>query len=196
MYDSIMLKDKLGNPLKNHHHVTLKQPFLDDCKIWEKFLSLASQKVQCLNLPFVDIDAFTYADELGFFTDASLNSSFGMGAVYGNRWLVMTWGKQFIEQYQPSIEYLELFALTAGILTWSKYLKNCRIIIFCDNEAVVHMVNNMTSHCKQCMKLIRLLVLDGLVMNRRVFVRHICLEFNILADALSRQQFQRFWIML
>ena len=154
--------------------------------MWEKFLTLAAKNNQCLCRPFVDVDAFAYADTLGFFTDASLNRKYGMGAVFRDRWLVNKWGEDFIDKESPSIEFLELYALVSAILTWSSHLRNCRIIIFCDNEAVVNMVNNTTSKCPQCMKLIRLLVIDGLLSNRRVFVRHIASKANILADSLSR----------
>ena len=46
------------------------------------------------------------------------------------------------KKYNPSIEYLELFALTAAVLTWGSKLKNRRITIFCDNLSVVCMINN------------------------------------------------------
>ena len=74
----------------------------------------------------------------------------------------------FIKKYDPSIEYLELVALCARIFTWVEQLKDCRIQIFCDNQAVVSMVNNMTLGCKNCMVLLRLLVLHNLYYKRRV----------------------------
>ena len=55
------------------------------------------------------------------------------------------------------------------------------------------MVNNLTSKCPQCMKIIRMLVIDGMMQNRRIFVRFVRSEANILTDALSHFQFQRFW---
>ena len=113
--------------------------------------------------------------------------------MFGDRWIFGLWGEQYIDEESPSIEFLELFALCAGILTWAHLLTNCRIIVYCDNEAVVHMVNNMTSKCPQCMKLIRLLILGGLNHNRRVFVRHVKTAENKRADALSRYQFDHFW---
>ena len=68
--------------------------------------------------------------------------------------------------FKPSIEYLELAALCIGIISWGQYLTNCRIVIFCDNQAVVHMVNKLMSSCSNCMVLLRMLVLDGLKNNR------------------------------
>ena len=43
------------------------------------------------------------------------------------------------------------------------------------------------------MKLIRLLVLNGLQFNRRVSVKYVKSADNILADSLSRQKWSTFW---
>ena len=96
---------------------------------------------------------------------------------------------------QPSIAYLELYALTTGILIWSELLKNCRIVVNCDNQSVVDMVNSTSSNCKNCMYLIRLLALSGLVNNRRVFAKHVRTGNNGLADSLSRLDFDRFYCL-
>ena len=97
-----------------------------------------------------------------------------------------------MKQYHPSIEYLELFALCAGIFTWESELRDCRIIVLCDNQAVVAMVNAITSRCPNCMQLLRLLVLNGLMFNRRVFASYIDTKSNFLSDALSQSQLKCF----
>ena len=73
-------------------------------------------------------------------------------------------------------------------------MKNARVSILCDNEAVVHMVNNMMSNCEQCMKLIRIFAMENIIFHRKLFVRHIRSEKNILPYALSRLDWRRFWI--
>ena len=93
---------------------------------------------------------------------------------------------------KPSIEYLELFAVTVGVLNWVKLFHNRKIVLFCDNEAVVHMINNNTSSCKNCMVLIRLIVFEELKYNVRVFPRYVSSIDNAKSDALSRLQWQRF----
>ena len=65
--------------------------------------------------------------------------------------------------------------------------------MFCDNKTVEYWINDLTGSCKQSMKLIRLLALDNIKYNRRIFVRHVESKSNILADALSRLNFKRFW---
>ena len=106
------------------------------------------------------------------------------------------WDPDFIRDQDPSIEFLELYALTCAITTWGerfRELQNRRITIFCDNEAVVFMVNSLALTCVQCRKLIRILALDGMRWNRRLFVKHVRTESNELADSLSRQNLRRFW---
>ena len=55
------------------------------------------------------------------------------------------------------------------------------------------MVNNMTSKCPQCMKLIRILTLDGIYCNGKIVVKYVPSKMNYLADALSHLDFERFW---
>ena len=101
------------------------------------------------------------------------------------------WGEDFIDKFNPSIEYLELFALVAGVLTWEseEVLVNTRITIFCDNMGIVGMINKMTSNCKI---LLRILTLNNLRFNRRITARYVDTKSNFLADALSRNQIKRF----
>ena len=119
-----------------------------------------------------------------------------MGAVFleENRWITGQWSYQFIVEQQPSIEFLELIAVVAAVVTWNKieWLNNRRVEVFCDNEAVVHMINNTTSSCPQCHKLIRILTLDCIRANRRLFAHHIVTELNVLADSLSHLNFRWF----
>ena len=105
--------------------------------------------------------------------DASALENRGFGCVFNSRWFRGDWNPQFIKLQKPSIAYLELFALSAGLLTWAELLCNCRITIFCDNQSVVEMINNLTSNCKNCVVLIRMITLNGLRFNRRVKVKYI-----------------------
>ena len=152
MYDKLRIKDKNGKILKQHHHVCLDAGFREDCSIWLKFLT--SNTNASLYRPFVDFSVELYATTLAFYADVSLNKNFGFGAVFRNRWIWGKWGSEFIVEQEPSIEFLELFALTAGILTWGRFLKNFRMIVFSDNEAVCNIVNNIWNlHLGECLSL-------------------------------------------
>ena len=135
----------------------------------------------------VDVDRFITSEQLFFYSDASANPELGFRAVFNQKWLFGQWELGFIRECSPSIEYLELFALTAAILTWAEDVELCnnRIVIFCNNMTVVQMVNQVTSSCSNCMCLNRLLVLNGLIHNRRVFTRFVKSRDNGLSDSLS-----------
>ena len=195
MYTKLKLTDAKGNTLKQHHHVWLNRSFLQDCRMWLKFLS--GTKLE-LCKPFVDLSLNTFAaDNLQIYSDASRSEVLGMGAVFLeiDAWIQMNWDSDFILSQKPSIEFLELYALVASLLTWgdTQYLSNCRVSVYCDNQVVVHMVNNFASSCEQCMKLLRILTLDCIRRNRRVFVLYVRTNLNKLADALSTRKFVKFW---
>ena len=109
----------------------LTAKFIQDCKVRMRFLQ---ENRQMLCRPFIDFDHNSYQVQ-NFTSDASLNPRLGMGAVFGNHWLVVQWEYNFKVEQEPSIEFLELYALTAAVTTWAGTdgkLANNRIIIFCD----------------------------------------------------------------
>ena len=150
MYSKLSLKDKNGRDLKQYHHVHLCREFKSDCSIWTMFLQHAGASVLCR--PFIDLNAFKTSKEINFYMDAS--GSIGYGCFFAGKWAFGEWDQTFLQVVKPSIEFLELFALCAGLLTWDRYISNTRVIIFCDNQAVVQMVNNTTSSCPNCMFLL------------------------------------------
>ena len=193
MYEKLKLKDAKGEPLKQHHHVYLNKSFIQDCKVWVSFLK-NSHRVQLCRL-FSDFDFSQKHTILSFYSDASLNAKLGFGAVFNNHWLAGQWNAKFIELCKPSIKFLELYALVIALTAWryESQLQNQKIVIFCDNQAVVHMVNNLASSCMHCQKLIRILVLQAIIFGQNVRVHYIASKLNHLADALSRLDFARFW---
>ena len=173
--------------LKPHHHVKVTKENKPDLMIWKGFLS----KSESFSRPFMETVSLN-AMEVDMFSDASRNFNLGFGAYCGPEWCWGRWDKLFCDVAQPSIEYLELYAVLVGALNWIKFFSNRRIILFCDNEAVVHMINNSSSKCKNCMVLIRLLVAECLVSNVRVFAKSVSTKDNGKADALSRLDYNRF----
>ena len=55
------------------------------------------------------------------------------------------------------------------------------------------MINKSSSGCRNCMVLLRKIVLMSMTLNVRVFALHVKTADNYLADALSRGQMNRFW---
>ena len=184
--------DKRGKPLKHYHHVKIDDEFKNDYGVWKSFLENSGDKA--ITRPFIDFEntALT-AQNIGFYTDATAAKNLGLGCYFDSQWTFARWEHGYIEEFKPSIEYLELLALCIGIFVWRTRLTNMRVIVNCDNESVVHMVNNGVSTCKNCMYLLRLLCLNNLQYNRRVFAQHLYSEDNYLADSLSRMKFREFF---
>ena len=177
--------------LKPFHHIKVDNEFKLDAEIWKTFLTHYRDLALCR--PMVDINKLVSAKQLEFYSDASACQTLGVGAVFNKHWLFARWEENFISECRPSIEYLELYGVVASVLTWGQMIKDTRVIIYCDNAAVVSMVNNLASSCRNCMYLLRLLTLKNLINNRRIFAKHLFSKENFLADTLSRLQFDRFW---
>ena len=180
--------------LRKYHHISLDGEFKSDCKVWQSFLLSNDSGMKRISRPFIDVCTTSETSEtLFFYSDATANPDLGYGVIFGPHWIVNQWEHNFIKEHNPSIEFLELFALCVGVFTWAEQLRNCRITIFCDNQSSLAMVNNYTSGCKYCMMLIRELVLKSLRMNFRIFVEYVSSRDNFLSDSLSRLKFTEFF---
>ena len=100
------------------------------------------QSVYCR--PFLDFTTTLTAEQLQFYTDASKKFLLGFGGYFHSEWMQECWDEQ-LEPLDPSIQWMELYALAAGVLAWGSKLANKRVIIFCDNQAVVGMINKTSS---------------------------------------------------
>ena len=58
--------------------------------------------------------------------------------------------------------------------------------------SVVYMVNNTTSKCRNCMILIRMLVLHCFTHNVKLKVKYISSQKNLYPDLLSRLKYKKF----
>ena len=179
-----------SGPLKSYHHVNLDCEFKNDCRTWVLFLDELSVNTVCR--PFVDLTKVVSAEKLNFYTDSSAAESLGFGGIFNQSWFYGKWEPGYIRKYRPSIEYLELYAVVMGIFIWTEKLQNSRIVVFCDNQTVVRNLNTTTSGCKNVMYLLRLLVLNGLRHNIRVFGEWVEGAENTLSDHLSRQRIRKF----
>ena len=177
-----------GNNLLPHHHVKLSTENKLDLMMWKNFL----EHPAVVYRPFMEVNELT-SELIDMYSDSSRNFSLGFGAYCGSEWTSAQWDRRFMEKYEPSIEFLELYAVTVAVLNWICLFQNRRITLFCDNQAVVNMINNSASKCKRCMVLLRLIVLEGLIQNVRINAKHVKTNDNGKADALSRLDFKRFW---
>ena len=178
----------LESKLKPHHHVRVNEEMRSDLQVWKSFLS----KPTAFARPFLDYANTLEATKLNFYTDSSGNFDLGMGGICGQSWMFAQWQRTWMERFKPSIEYLELYAVTAATLAWIRRFANQRVIIFCDNISVVEMINSSSSRCRNCMVLIRLITLKSIEVNVRIFARHVKGKNNEISDSLSRLKFEKF----
>ena len=178
----------LNDKLKHHHHIRITAEMRGDLEMWLEFVKHPTIYAR----PFADFSHEIRAPEIQMYSDAAKRLGLGYGGVCQDSWMFGVWDDSFIKECDPSIEYLELYALTGMMLNWIHRYKNRRVTLFCDNQAVVQMVNNTSSSCKNCMVLIRMIMLKCFKENVRLYATYIRSQENTTSDLLSRQKISRF----
>lgn len=136
--------------LQKHHHLRVDREMRADCGTWLQFLKMD----EAVCRPFLDFSNVFHADEIDFFTDGALDEErIGVGGCFGEKFFT---GRLSTLDYSTSeksinIQIVELYSVVLGLSLWIHRLANRRVVLFCDNEAVVHMLNKSSSSCKVCM---------------------------------------------
>ena len=181
------LYSTVSSKLKPHHHIHITRENRMDLTVWKQFLIFPG----IFNRNFLDLFQIN-SEEIDMYSDAAKSWKRGFSAYCGTDWTFGVWPRDFIENMNPSIEFLELYGVAIGVLLWIRKYSNKSIAIFCDNKSVCDMLNATVSSCKHCMILIRLIVLECMIRNVKLELKHVRSEDNGKADALSRLQFNRF----
>jgi hypothetical protein len=173
------LYDLTKNVSKPSHLIRLTKESRADLKAWMVFLQSFNGRVLCLPTSWEDSDA------LRLFTDACGKS---FAAVMGTHWFA----GDFPASWQDvNIARKELLPIVVAILLWGSTISNKRILFFCDNMAVVAIINAQTSKEPSIMALVRQLVLATRNHNILFAAKHIPGKTNIVADFLSRSQVEK-----
>ena len=61
---------------------------------------------------------------------------------------------KFFKKFNPSIDFLELYALLARVVAWVPHLTNCTVLFPSDNTPTVHALINKSSDSCQMMILL------------------------------------------
>ena len=88
--------------------------------------------------------------------------------------------------------YLELFGIAVAVLNWIKRFKNRRVYLFTDNKTARDIIDSNSSKCRNCMVLMRLIILESMIWNVRVYAKYVKSKDNETTDSLSRLDFKRF----
>ena len=185
---TMRLYSRVASNMKPHYHINITAEMKLDIGVWDKFLN----RPDIFCRPFIDhlpLDA----NDVNMYSDASRNFKIGgFGAFCGNSWMYKSWNTKIMTDLQPSIQYLELYGVVAGVLQWIHRFKNKRIYLFTDNKSARDMINSSSSRCKNCMILIRLMTFECLLHNVRVYAKYVKSKENSRADHLSRGRIRKF----
>ena len=173
------------NVKQPHHHIKLSAGFFKDLAMWKKFLRSWN------GAKFFLSSTWESSDCLEFYTDAS--GALGYGGIFLTKWFYGKWVPHHkLGQPGISIAWQELFAIVTACHIWGEHLQNRRLILHCDNESVVNVINSKRSRIPRVMDLFRHLTFLTLQYNIYIRAKHVPGKRNEIADSLSRFQFQRF----
>lgn len=169
-----------------HHFVSINAACRADLHMWEYLL----EHWNGVSL-FID-EVPTAADDINLFTDAS--GTLGFGGFYQGQWFHGTWPQDLLKSLgdELSIAFQELYPIVIAAILWGSLWSRKKILFFCNNLAVVYILNKGRSPCKQIMNLVRKLTLVAMLNNFSFTATHLSSKSNCIADALSRQQIAKF----
>ena len=162
---------------KPNHHVRLNKNARLDINAWLTFLS--SFNGTTILRRFV----WETSQKLHLYSDAA--SKHGFAAILGSEWFQGVFPQDW-DQFH--ITFKELYPITAAVVVWGTQLANKCILMHCDNQAVVHIINSLTSKDNDIMCLVRHLVVSCMRFNIQFQAEHIPGSVNTIADLLSRSQ--------
>ena len=120
----------------------------------------------------------------------------GWGVYCRGFWIAQAWSDQELalarRTSRVSMPFLELFALTAGVLSFANVLRGRRVLIYCDCLPVVAAISSCASSDPGMMALIRELCLVCANQSIACVPSHIPGIHNTAADLLSRNQMSAF----
>ena len=169
--------------MKLHWHVSVTKEVKRDLLMWKKFIQEYGGWTTILtpDTPVVHV-----------FTDAATTPHLGWGAWWDTAWMWDQWDAKFMRQQQPSIDFLELFAVLVAVYAWSPYFANKHVIVHSDNQPTVVVINAKSSNSPSMLILIHFLTLHSMLNNIKITSQFIPGARNERVDALSRLQFSRF----
>lgn len=127
--------------------------------------------------------------DLELATDAS---NIGMGVIFGTHWFATPWLGIWAPAAKEDIAWRELLAVVVTVATYGSQLAGRRLLIHCDNQAIVSAINEGVIRNEAMMKLVRVLFYQCAHMSITIKCVYITTTDNKAADALSRMDMDRF----
>lgn len=171
---------------KLHYFITLSKECREDLRMWSIFLSGWNR------ISFFYDDQITIAGDMELFTDAA--SIFGFGGYFQRKWFSSVWPSELASSLESNLSMAirELYLIVVAAYLWGHVWCRKRRMFHCDNEAVVNIVNKGRSKIADIMKLMRTFTWLSVRHNFTIQCKHIPGVNNVIADSLSRFNFQTF----
>ena len=125
--------------------------------------------------------------DIAVISDAS--GKWGCGAFHNDKWFQLRWPDAIQETH---ITVKELVPIVLAAAVWGSCWKGKNVMSYCDNAAVVAILNKGDCKEPQAMHLMRCLAFLKAKFQFSLFATHISGVNNDLADALSRDNLQYF----
>ena len=173
------LIDLAASVKAQHHRVHLRSRAMSDMHWWKMFLVRWNG---CSVIPPSSPSESVVSDASG---------SWGCGACWGHRWLQLQWPAE-ARWSRTSIAVKELVPVVLAVAMWGSQWASCRVLVRCDNTAVVAAVNVGSVRDPHLMQLLRCLHFFCAVYGVTVSASHIQGAKNGIADAISRNHMSMF----
>ena len=180
----------LSKSVKNlQDRIMLDQGCLSDIHFWSLFLD------QWNGISFFFNEKSETSASMEFFTDAA--PSVGFGGFFKGEWFAGAWPEEILNLPLDckSTALFELYPIVVASLLWGGNWSRKQIIVLCDNEATVNLINKGRSSKPAINRLLRRLTWTCVTGNFIMRAVSIPGHINRIADALSRFKFQKFRIL-
>ena len=174
--------DSIASVKHKYQFVKVKAPLKADLTTWLTFLENFNGTVLFPESEWLS------SRTLHCYTDSS---GVGYGLVFGSKWLYGPFHKEWAVK-DKNIVFLECYPIILLFELFGPQLRNKKIMLHTDNNALVSIINTQTSKHANTMCLIRKMVLLALEYNILFKAKHVVGKLNTLADPLSRLQLQVF----
>ena len=161
-----------------HHHIRLNKNFRADLTWWRVFARHWNGHA---------LISGTHKEGISVTSDAS--GAWGCGAWSESKWFQLAWGEQS-KHFQIAIK--ELIPVMIASFLWGRNWRGYKITVYCDNEAVVCVLNNRYSRDCHLAHMLRILFFVEAYFQCKVEAKHIPGTRNTLADHLSRNRLDKF----
>ena len=155
-----------------HHHVHIKAQARDDLLWWGVF----SESWNGIStIPTSEAPAFNFC------SDAS--GAWGCGAAWQDQWLQLKWPVSWLE---VNIAAKEMVPVVLAPAVWGPVWVRSKVVVLCDNEAVMWAINRGRARDPALMRLLCCLFFITACHDFVLVASHIAGRANSLADSISR----------